>query len=847
MLLRRAEYERAMDAEMQFHLDMESGELERAGHSPLESRRRARAVFGGIDVFKEEGRDVRGTRAIEDLNQDIRYAWRQLRAHPGFALATILTLALGIGATTMIYGFHQYLSSDVNALESPERIVVVGQGPEGCPWCVSMAAGNFETIRTGLRALERVSMYTDWEPVLRGRDHTELVDGTRVTTEFFATAGVRPLIGRLLTRQDSANPLVVISEGVWRSRFDGDPGVLGEAVILDRVAYTIVGVVAGDRVYPRGTEYWAPLVVVPSFANDRENAEYRVIGRLREGVAVDAASAEAAALGARVAAEFAEMQGSTYLVKPIVELSQPSGRAGATRLVASGLVLLIACINLAGLLIARLSARRREVTIRRALGAGSARIVRQLLAETLLLTILGGLSGVVIAVWWTRASVVWADLPLNLEVLGFALVAGLLSGVVIGFWPALRFVRPPLARELREATRLATRGVDAARGRQALVVAQVALAILLLSAAGLLTRSFWNILAVDTGFDPGGVLAMRTWSPPLRSGEGDADRVDRLVEAIEALPQVERAGAALGLPFGHGASTGAFEIEGRGPLPVAARPRVRMQSATPRYFATLGIPLVRGRTFRRADHASAGRVAVINESFAQQHFSGEEPIGRAVIVDSTRWEIVGIVANVFYGDIEQIAGPELYRPMQQHGRANVWIVARTRGDPAAAVAALRNAVRAFDPDVAITRLNTMNELRAADMGSERLTLRMMVGFALVAVIVSAIGLYGLISWSVSQRGREFGVRLALGARRHQVLRLVLGQGMRITVIGVLVGVTTAFATSHLMQSMLFGVAPADPLTLAAVAGLVMGVAMLAALVPARRAIRVDALISLREE
>jgi predicted permease len=853
VLMHRREHERAMDEEMHFHVEMEAAELQRGGTPAIEARRRARIAFGGVDRFKEEGRDARGTRLVEDLWVDVRYALRQLRASRGFAAATVLTLALGIGAATMMYSFQRSLVSEGSALESPERLVFLEQLPKDCLRCGRMASGNYITIRDQAQSLEYVSLFLDWDPILRGPDHAELIDGVRVTTEFFLTLGIPPLLGRTLVPEDSAtdrHQVAVLSERMWRDRFDGENDVLGRTMILDRLPYTIVGVVADAAMYPANTDFWTPLIFTARDANERGRAEYRAIGRLRDGATARMAATEIAAVGGRLSAEFpALMRNATLGVVPVVDFYALSGDTETwTFTAAVGLVLLISWINLAGLVIARLTARRRELAVRRTMGAAPGRIVRQLLVETILVTALGGALGAGFAAWGLRALIGWSQLQIDGNAFALALALGMLSGLGIGLWPALRFAKPHLVHELRAATRTATGGIDFARARRTLVIAEVALAIVLLSAAGLLARSIQEIYQVDPGFNTERVLTLRLQNPPVAPNAGpQPDRMDRLVQSIGAIAGVERAGAVLGMPYGVGAARGSFEIAGQPPLLPERRPRVRMQAATPGYFDALEIPIVRGRAFTNGDAANSPRVALINEVVAQRFFPDEDPIGRTLIIDSLRWEIVGVVGSVFYGDVEQIESPEIYRPMQQWPRPTVWIAARTRGDPAQIALQVTAAVRAFDPDIAITRLFTMNALRTDSMGSERMMLRLMGGFAFAAVLISAIGLYGLISYSVSQRTREFGVRLALGAGPSAVLGLVLGQGVRLAAVGAALGITGAIAALRVMQSMLFRVSPTDPLTLGIVVVLICAVALLAAYIPARRATLIDPMSSLRQE
>lgn len=842
-LVRRAEREHAMAEEMRHHIEMEAAALQREGLSADDALRQARIAFGGVERFKEEGRDAFGTRLLADLGQDFGYAMRQLRASPGFAAATILTLALGIGATVTMDGFRRYINSQETTLSSPERLVLLGQGQPACSRCSRMAAGNYLTVRDRSQTLESVSMFTDWDPVLRGTDRAELLDGVEVSSEFFRTLDIHPMLGRTIGPGDSLpdrRQVVVLSERMWRDRFQSDSGVLGRLLVLDRTPYAIVGVVANAVSYPRDTDLWAPLVLNPADSDERAQTGYRVIGRLSPEASAETVSAELAFVGGQLAAAFPTvMGGSTLHATPVAALNSGGDAQTSINAAAVWLVLLVACINLAGLLIARLSARRRELAVRRAMGAAPGRILRQLIVETMLVTVLGGAGGAVVAIWGLAAQIGWSNVRFDGRVFGLALAMGLLSGLVIGLWPALRFARPTLTHELRDQA--GTGSADAARGRRVLVAAQVALAIVLLSAAGLLARSFQRMYAYEPGFRADSVLAVRVYAPP----PGAPDRIERMVAAIEAVPGVERAGATLGLPFGHGWSMAGFDIDGRAPL--ERPPRVRMQAATPGYFATLGIPLVHGRAFVPGDRAGAPRVAIINQALAERYFPDEAPIGRAVVIDSVRWEIVGVAGTVFTGNFEELVAPEIYRPVTQWDQARIWIVARTRGEPEQLGPAIAAALRQLDPDIAVTRQMSMRALRAADMSSERMMLGLMARSALAALLISAMGLYGLISYSVGQRTREFGVRLALGAQRRAVLGLVLGQGVRLAAIGAVLGVAGALATTRAMQSLLFQVSPADPLTLIAVVVVIGAVALLAAFVPARRAMQVDPMTSLREE
>ena len=853
-LFRRDEIEADFDEEVRYHLDREVERLLARGLSPKEARAMARRGFGSPVSAKDEARETWRWRWIDELAQDLQYAVRQLSSNRGFAAATVLTLALGIGATTMLFSVRRSYAANERTLASPERLVYVGQGPKPCQSCTDIALGNYVTIRDRTRSLEHLSLFADWEPVLRGSDVAELIDGAQVTTGFFRTLDIRPMLGRTLIPSDSASGLrhvVVLSEALWAARFGADSGILGRTIVLNRIPHVVVGVVPNEAVYPPGTRLWVPLVPTLAQANDRTAAQYRVVGRLRAGVSVEAAAAEIGDLAGQISAEFPETMGESSLkLAPLLQFqsNQRTGDGGELIFTAAvGLLLLIACINLASLLIARLMARRRELAVRGALGAAPSRIARQLMAETILLTALAGAAGLVLAAWGTR-TVIGGAFSLDVRTFGVALATGVLTGLVIGLWPSVRFARSPLVDELRQGTRLATGDLGTTRARRALVVAQVAIGVVLLAAAGALARSFQNIYDVEPGFSTERLLTVRVWNAlPGRAETADPKRFDRLVEAIEAIPSVERAGATLGLPFGHGARRGRFEIDGQPVHDPEQRPSVHMQAVTHGYFGALGVPMLQGRPFSDADGVNGPRVAIINRAFARRFFPDGEPIGRRLLIDGERWEIVGVAADIFHGDVEQIARPEIYRPMQQWSPATAWIAIRTRADPGQLVPAVVAAVGRLDPDIAITRSITMNALRASDMSSERRMLRLIGAFAVAAVLISAIGLYGLISYSVAQRAREFGIRIALGAQRSTVRRMVLAQGLRLSAIGVAIGLLGALAGLRVMRGMLFDVSPVDPFTLAGVIGLVSMVALIAAYLPARRATLVDPMRSLHEE
>jgi predicted permease len=529
------------------------------------------------------------------------------------------------------------------------------------------------------------------------------------------------------------------------------------------------------------------------------------------------------------------------------------------------LVLGVACINLAGLLLARLTARRKEIAIRAAMGAGGTRIARQLLTETLLLTVGSGVLGAAVAagaihiVRDAMPSFVveylpnWRNMRIDVRALLVALATGALTGIAIGLWPALRFARPSLVEELKDGARSATASGRVSRMRHALVVFEIAFAIMLLAAAGLLARSVSNMHAVHPGFRADHVLTFKVDAPARAPGDStpvDSLRWERLAARLHALPDVVRASAVYGLPYSHSASTNGFKIEGRAADSPLRGSAVQMVPAGVDYFATLEIPMLRGRAFTATDRSGAPRVAIIDEAIADKFFPTDDPIGHSIVIDSVSWQIVGVAGKTRYGArgrvISQSPG-EIYRPMAQWPWRFAQFVVRTRGEPLQTAPEAMRVVRAFDRDLAVTRVGTLASVVRDDVAPDRVLAGMMLGLAVAAVLISAIGLYGLISYGVAQRMREFGIRRALGAESKALLALVLGQGARLAAAGATLGLVGALAATRVMRAALFGVSPTDPLTLAAVVAAMCAVGIAAAYLPARRATLVDPMVSLREE
>jgi predicted permease len=866
-MLRTDRRERDMDEEMRLHLDLEARELTREGMSPEAAQRQARLLFGGIERYKEEARDALGVRLVEDLAQDVRYAARQCLASPSFTLLTVLTLGLGIGASTVMYAFAQL---NPVPFENADRLVSIRQySVTGCPGCRDVASGNALVFASSSRTLESVALMSQGasDAVFRATDRSELVRAVRVTHEFFPTVGVKLVLGRGFLPLDTLPeqpPVAVISEGMWRTRFGADPSIIGQDIVLDGKHHTVRGVLPGRYEYPERTDIWTLQRLTAAEANEHgASFHFQTIGRLREGISVERADAEAREIGARIALAYpADFSEWTLGVRPLRNYNgYGDDTTTAIFFAAVALVLLVSCTNLAGLLIARLTRRRRELAVRVAIGAHTSRIARQLLTETLLICVLAGAVGAVMARFGltavtsalpdSAAPAGWTRLGLDWRAFAFALSLGSLAGFAIGLWPSVRFARPELQVELRDGVR--NRSTSGASGgervRRGLVVLEIALSLVLVAAASLLVRSIANLARAPVGFSSDHVMTMNLRLP----AEMDGTRVespgyfDRLAAEVARIPGVTSAGAVAFLPLNRvGWSALMFQVAGRPPLTGSGG--TRTQFATPGYFETLKIPILRGRAFTEADASSASVVALVNESLARRFFPDEDPIGRVLVLhDGRRLTVQGIVGDVKHQGAGNRAGAEIIIPAATVTRRSMYLVARTRGEPSELASQIVKTIGRFDQNVAISRVQTMDAVVRDFLGPFRVMLMIMGGFAAIALVIAMMGLYAIVSFGVASRTREFGVRMALGGTGTHLLALVLGQAMRLTGVGVMAGVAGALAATRVMRSMLFGVRPGDPLTVGIAGMAICAIAILSALLPALRALRVDPVRSLRAE
>ena len=822
---------------------------------------------------------------METLRQDVRFGLRSLLKRPGFTLVAVLTLALGIGANSAIFSVVNAVVLRPLPYAAPERLVALwGNLNQKGFEELELSAPEFADFRArGAHVFEDAAAYYEGGFNLTGAGEPERVRGVYATAGLFNTLGVAPSKGRAYTAEEDrpgSNDVVVISHSLWRRRFNSDPAVAGKSVMLDGRASTIVGVMPADFHFPdKDTDIWKPAAFDADLLspNNRGSHFMNAVARLKPGFTLERASEEVAALARAQGAENPNtyQRGFGASIRPLAEeVVGPSVRTSLfVMLGAVGLVLLIACANVANLLLARAASRRKEVAVRTALGAGRARIMRQLLTESVLLSLAGGAAGLVLALWGVDVLVALApegtprvtEVGLDARVVAFTFGVSLLTGVVFGLAPALHASKVDLNESLKEGGR--GTGESAGRGslRGLLVVGEFALALVLLAGAGLLIKSFARVLGESPGFDARGVLTMRLVLPQTkyRSYEEHRAFYSNLFGRLRALPGVESVGANNLLPLNGNGGSRTFLIEGRPVPPGQSKPEEQLRFITPGYFASLRVPVLRGRDFDERDVQTAPRVAVVTRAMAERHWPGEEAVGKRIAYagiargqeQRPEWiEVVGVVGDVRHRGLDLESKPEIYVPVYQPLFSNrpvpplsLYVAVRTSGDAGALAASVRREVAAVDPEQPIANVRTMEERLAESVAQRRFNMTLLGVFACVALVLAGVGVYGVMAYAVSRRTHEIGIRVALGAQRGDVVRLVLRQGMWLALGGVGAGLAGAYAATRLMSGLLYGVSPTDPLTFAGVAALLAAVGLLACLVPARRATKVDPMVALRYE
>jgi putative ABC transport system permease protein len=802
--------------------------------------------------------------------QDLRYGVRMLLKHPSFTVIAVLALALGIGANSAIFSVVNTVLLRPLPFAEPERLVRLGEGTRGeRPERGVFSFPDYKDVQAQAQTLEAVAGYLGSGGVLATTDgaEPERVRGADVAADYFAVLGVQPELGRVFTRaEDQPNAtVIVISHSLWQRRFGANPQIIGQQLKLGSSSLTVIGVMPAGFEFPfraQHQDFWEPLNDRPTPEREQRDARtLNVIARLKPGVTVEQARAELETISRRLEQQYPAANTSTA----IAPVSLHDDLTGDVRpalfilLGAVGLVLLIACANVANLLLARATARQKEIAIRTALGASRLRIVRQLLIESLLLALTGGGLGLLLAMWGVDLLVAAspADIPrvqqvgLDARVLAFTMALSALTGIIFGLVPALHASKPDLNDALKEGSRGSTESLRRNRVRSFLVVAEVALSLMLLIGAGLLLKSFMRLLQTDAGFDAGHVL---TLDIPLSRQRYDtpakqADFFRRLIERTQTLPGVETAGVVNILPLSELDESISFQIAGRPPAPPGAVPEGNYTIVSAGYFEALKLRLRAGRLFNAQDNAQAPPVALVSEALVRRYFTGENPVGQRLQLDGEDKprEIVGVVGDVRRAALETEAQPEYYLPYEQAAERRMNLVVRTSGDPAALTATVRGAVKELDKDQLIWQTRTLDELRSASVASRRFNMMLLGLFAVVALLLAVLGIYGVMAYSVTRRTHEIGIRIALGAQARDVLKLIIGQGMTLAVIGVALGLLGALAVTRTMASLLYGVSATDPAIFAGLALLLAFVALVACYVPARRATKVDPMVALRYE
>jgi putative ABC transport system permease protein len=867
-----------LDEEVRSHLEMLTDENIRAGMSRDEARRAARIELGGIEQVKEQVREERIGNWLHSVVADGRFALRQLRKSPSFTAVTVLTLALGIGASTALFSVIDAVILRPLPFHDPERLVAVRsidlhdstQGGD-----ISYPA--FLDWRAQSHSFEAMSVWNVMSLTYTGSDQAESIRGAVVSANLFSMLGISPTLGRTFVPEedkpgDGSAP-IILSYEFWQSHFGGDPNILGRALTLDNDKYTVVGVMPARFQFPveaDRVELWITIAHdlrgAIGMANQRGASYLDVIARLKSGVGVPQAQSDVLLVQQRLNRQYPENRPRGVEIQS--ELDQITGDMRPvlmTLLGAVGFVLLIACANVASLLLARASARQKEFTVRLALGAGRPVIIRQLLVESVLLASLGGVLGLMIAHWTTSALISMApqglartsEIHLDLRVLGFTFVVALATGVLFGLAPAVQAARSGLS-DIQVAD---GRGSSAGRGttglRKLLVVSQLATAFVLLIGAGLLLRSFYRLQHVDPGFRADHVLTFLLDVPLDRHPRAQRQAfVEELLQSTRVVPGVKSASAIFGLPMDDERSAfTTIEIQGQ-PVPGSQRPRVAFRIIESQYFQTMGIRLLQGRGFTPEDEQGGVPVAIVNETVVRQIFHGENPLGRRIKANisfgeneqSPVREIVGVTGDVKANGIGETAVPEVYAPQTPSDFfGETTIVVRTATDPDSVMPTMRSLVSFMDKDLPVREVKTLDQYVSGSISAPRFEAVLLTTFAALAFVLTAIGLYGVISYSVIQRTREIGIRIALGAPQRSISFMVLRQGALLTLIGGGIGLATSFFAVRLIRALLYGIEPIDPLTFLAVPLLLMAVVLLASYIPARRATRVDPMVALRYE
>ncbi|MGA8267489.1 MAG: ABC transporter permease [Candidatus Acidiferrales bacterium] len=877
---KRRQFERDLEDELAFHVAASEEKNRAAGLVDAEAHSKARKRFGNAARVQELCREMWTFVWFETLWQDVRYGARTLRKNPGFAAIVILTLALGIGATTAIFSLVNAVLIRSLPYGDPERLVYLwtplsrfAQLPADS---IGPTYADFYDIQNQAKSFSAMTLFEPGAFNLGTRGSADRVGGARISGNFFPTLETRPQLGRLITQSDDVpggGNVVVISHALWNSKFSADPGILGQSLEIDGRAYQIIGVMPPGFEYPRTSDLpydvdtaakksdlWFPIALTPEQRADRDNSSGDVVARLRPGVSLNQAQAEMSAIMARLdQLHAAELRGWSALVQPFLSHAiGPLRRLMWLLFGAVSLVLLIACSNAANLLLARAASRTHELGVRAALGAGRKRLIRQLLTEAVSMACAGGALGVGIALAAIRILQRFdpGNIPrlnetsLDSRVLIFSIGLSLLTGIIFGILPALAVSRTNLSEMLKQG---GARGIAGSsnRLRHGLIVIEIGLAVVLLSGSALLIRSYLKLQSVDLGFSHSTLTMSISLDSRYTQASQRRDFFNNALGRISRLPGVQAAGAGDILPLSNAESLTLFEVEGYANTPDQL---VESRRVTQHYFEAMGVRLIAGRLFNVGDYGESSLNVIVNQSFAKNYYSGADPIGQHFRFRDFQpgkvapWStVVGVIGDIRHSRPEDAGAPQVYLPFTQSDPTRAFVAVRTSVPPAELIPTIRGVVREIDPVLAVADIRTMDERVADANARRRFQTFLLAVFAGIALFLATVGLYGLMAYAVKQRTSEIGIRIALGAQRRDVLRLILGQGILLTLAGLALGLVAALALTRVLVSLLFGVVPSDPATLIIVPVVLIVISLLACYVPARRATRVDPMVALRYE
>ena len=890
VVLRQDRYARELEEELQFHLSLEAMQQQHAGRgrlSPIDAHHAARRRFGNTTRYAEETRAMAGLGFFDVVRQDARFALRSFRRAPVFTAVAVLTLAIGIGANTAIFSAVNAVLLRPLPFPEPERLMRVtmvfpanefGPGMDDAPWSYP----KFAMYRDAQQSFANVGIYTQVPATLNGAEGAERVQGEDVDAAYLPTLGVQPALGRWFTTAENSAPgaprLAVLGDALWQRRFNADSSVLGKRILIRGEPFTIIGVMPpGFRGVQGNAEIWTPL-----FTSSAEEIQqpwshsYVAIGRLKPGVGAERAIAEATELGKRVDAAWPDPfrkdrhQGATARSLDAVRADPTVRRSLLVLLGAVGLVLLIACANVANLFLVRATGRRREIAVRLAIGAGRSRLVRQLLTESVLLSTIAGAASLLVAWWGVRllssleparaiggrsagvAGASFEAMRLDVPAFAFAAALAIVTGVVFGLVPAIQATRPSLTDALRDGeARLRARILRRVSTRNALAVAEIALALVLLAGSGLMLRSLGKLLDVDAGIRPEGVLTLRLNSRDGTGRDSLPGFYDRVLDELGSLPGVTNVGFTSCAPLSGGCNGTVILFRDRPPAGPGTEPPVGVHWVSPGWFGAAGVPLKRGRLFDSGDRLGGRKVVLVNEAAARKFWPGEDPLGRPVAVGQGGFGdtayVVGVVGDVRYETLETPPEPDVYLSYYQSPRAGMLAFVRTAGDPSSLAAPARARLRQAAPESPVYDVRALSDRLSDATAQARLAAMLLSLFAAVALALATLGTYGVVSFAVTQRTREIGVRIALGARPGDVVRLIVRQGMALVVTGTALGLVMALAATRVMQTLLFGVTATDPVTFGAIVVVLVGAVVVASWIPARRAAGIEPLEALREQ